>query len=62
MCGNELDLVNSFSVMLGWVEPALSKKVAVSTKKKKTTPVVKFLDLIFRNKFFIFNISKMCSR
>ena len=25
-CGNELNLVNSFSVMLGWVEPALSKK------------------------------------
>ena len=25
MCGNELNLVNSFSVMLGWVEPALSK-------------------------------------
>ena len=24
MCGNELNLVNSFSVMLGWVEPALS--------------------------------------
>ena len=30
MCGNELNLVNSFSVMLGWVEPALSK-LAVST-------------------------------
>ena len=27
MCGNELNLVNSFSVMLGWVEPALSKKL-----------------------------------
>ena len=26
MCGNELNLVNSFSVMLGWVESALSKK------------------------------------
>ena len=26
MCGNELDLVDSFSVMLEWVEPALSKK------------------------------------
>ena len=26
MCGNELNLVNSFSVMLGWVEPALGKK------------------------------------
>ena len=25
MCGNELNLVNSFSVMLGLVEPALSK-------------------------------------
>ena len=25
MSGNELKLVNSFSVMLGWVEPALSK-------------------------------------
>ena len=25
MCGNELNLVDSFSVMLGWVEPALSK-------------------------------------
>ena len=25
MCGNELNLVNSFLVMLGWVEPALSK-------------------------------------
>ena len=24
MCGNELNLVKSFSVMLGWVEPALS--------------------------------------
>ena len=26
MCGNELNLVNSFSAMLGWVKPALSKK------------------------------------
>ena len=26
MCGNELNLVNNFSVILGWVEPALSKK------------------------------------
>ena len=26
MCGNELNLVDSFSVMSGWVEPALSKK------------------------------------
>ena len=26
MCGNGLNLVNSFSVMLGWVEQALSKK------------------------------------
>ena len=26
MCGNELNLVNIFSVMLGWVEPALSKQ------------------------------------
>ena len=26
MCGNELNLVNNFSGMLGWVEPALSKK------------------------------------
>ena len=26
MCGNELNLVNRFLVMLGWVEPALSKK------------------------------------
>ena len=26
MCGNELNIVNSFSVMLGWVEPTLSKK------------------------------------
>ena len=26
------------------------------------TPADKFLDLIFRNNFFIFNFSKMCSR
>ena len=26
MCGNELNLVNTFSVMLGWVELALIKK------------------------------------
>ena len=26
MCDNELNIVDSFSVMLGWVEPALSKK------------------------------------
>ena len=26
------------------------------------TPAVKFLDLIFRNNFFIFNFSKMCSQ
>ena len=26
MCGYELNPVNSFSVMLGWVEPALSTK------------------------------------
>ena len=25
MCGNDFNLVNSFSVMLGWVEPAISK-------------------------------------
>ena len=31
-------------------------------KKKKKTPAVKFLELIFRNNFFIFNFSKMCSR
>ena len=31
-------------------------------KKKKKTPAVKFLDLIFRNNFFVFNFSKMCSR
>ena len=31
-------------------------------KKKKKTPAVKFLDLVFRNNFFIFNFSKMCSR
>ena len=31
-------------------------------KKKKKTPAVKFLDLIFCNNFFIFNFSKMCSR
>ena len=30
--------------------------------KKKKTPAVKFLDLIFRNNFFVFNFSKMCSR
>ena len=29
MCGNELNLVNCFSVMLGWVEPALSKSGSV---------------------------------
>ena len=26
MCGNELNLVNSFSVTLEWVEPAVSTK------------------------------------
>ena len=31
-------------------------------QKKKTTPAVKFLDLSFRNNFFIFNLSNMCSR
>ena len=31
-------------------------------KKKKKTPAVMFLDLIFRSNFFIFNFSKMCSR
>ena len=31
-------------------------------KKQKKTPADKFLDLIFRNNFFIFNFSKMCSR
>ena len=30
--------------------------------KKKKTPAVKFLDLIFRNNIFIINFSKMCSR
>ena len=29
---------------------------------KKKTPAVRFLDLIFRNNFFVFNFSKMCSR
>ena len=28
----------------------------------KKTPAIKFLDQIFRNNFFIFNFSKMCSR
>ena len=27
MCGNELNIVNSFSVTLGWVEPALTSVV-----------------------------------
>ena len=27
MCGIELNLVNSFSVMLGWVQPALTSVV-----------------------------------
>ena len=31
-------------------------------KKKKKNPAVKFLELIFRNNFFIFNFSKMCPR
>ena len=31
-------------------------------KDFKKNPAVKFLDLIFRNNFFIFNFSKMCSR
>ena len=31
-----------------------------SLAKKKKTPAVKFLELIFRNNFFIFNFSKMC--
>ena len=30
-----------------------------SILKKKKTPADKFLDLIFRNNFFIFNFSKM---
>ena len=32
------------------------------TWKKRVTPAVKFLDLIFRNNFFMFNFSKMYSR
>ena len=41
-----------------WSDNSLAKK----KKKKKKTPAVKFLELIFRNNFFIFNFSKMCSR
>ena len=40
-------------------------KQSSKTKKKKQTkktPAVKFLELIFRNNFFIFNFSEMCSR
>ena len=38
--------------------------ISLAKKKKKKTPAVKFLELIFifRNNFFIFNFSKMCSR
>ena len=35
-------------------------KRLIAKKKKKQTPAVKFLDLIFRNNFFVFNFSKMC--
>ena len=45
--------------MNGFEMTLLKKK---KKKKKKKTPAVKFLDLIFRNNFFIFNFSKMCSR
>ena len=43
------------------VRPQISSGLSDETKKKKT-PAVKFLDLIFRNNFFVFNFSKMCSR
>ena len=41
---------------------SFERKFTKKQKKKKKTPTVKFLDLIFRNNFFIFNFSKMCSR
>ena len=39
----------------------ISFGLITSTTKKKT-PAVKFSELIFRNNFFVFNFSKMCSR
>ena len=51
--------LNSFNVNIHNTKKNKTKK---QKKKQKKTPVVKFLDLIFRNNFFIFNFSKMCSR
>ena len=45
-----------YACIFYWSDNSLAKK------KKKKTPAVKFLELIFRNNFFIFNFSKMCSR
>ena len=42
--------------VFGGMEPT------VTIKLLNFTPAVKFLDLIFRNNVFIFNLSKMCSR
>ena len=44
--------------MIGVIGTNFTKK----KKKKKPTPAVKFLDLIFRNNFFVFNFNKKCSR
>ena len=35
-------------------------QVLVTLKNKGETPAVKFLDLIFRNNFFVLNFSKIC--
>ena len=35
---------------------------ALTVFKHNLTPAVKFLDLIFRNNFFVFNFCKMCLR
>ena len=41
---------------------SLNENYNLRHKLKKNPPTVKFLDLIFRNNFFVFNFSKMCSR
>ena len=49
-----------------WSDNSLAKKKKkkkkITKQTKKTPPAVQFLELIFRNNFFIFNFSKMCLR
>ena len=56
------DVINDTKIYNYVIMASLKSEPTCKLIIEYLTPAVKFLDLIFRNNFFIFNISKMCSR